>query len=143
VSETTLARKTVTVLFADLVESTSLAESLDPEALSAVLNRYFAEMRSIVEAHGGSVEKFIGDAVVGFFGVPQVHEDDAVRATRAALAMLDALENLNTGRKLPAGVELRARIGINTGEVAVTTGSDSIALGHAVSMAARLGSPER
>jgi len=138
VFETTLARKTVTVLFADLVESTSLAESLDPEALSAVLNRYFAEMRSIVEAHGGSVEKFIGDAVVGFFGVPQVHEDDAVRATRAALAMLDALEGLNTGRQLPPGVELKARIGINTGEVAVTTGSDSVALGHAVSMAARL-----
>ena len=87
-------RKTVTVLFCDLVGSTTLAERHDPEVLKPVLQRYFEEMRAAVERHGGLVEKFIGDAVVAVFGIPQVHEDDALRAVRAAVEM----------RRAPLGV---------------------------------------
>ena len=80
-------RKTVTVLFCDVTGSTELGERLDPEALRALLARYFGQMKQIVEHHGGSVEKFIGDAVMAVFGVPVVHEDDALRALRAAVEM--------------------------------------------------------
>src|SRR5437660_12648614 len=82
-------RKVVTVLFCDVTGSTELGEKLDPEALRALLARYFDRMKAIVERHGGSVEKFIGDAVMAVFGVPVVHEDDALRALRAAVAMRD------------------------------------------------------
>src|SRR5215831_14739029 len=78
-------RKTVTVLFCDVVGSTALGESTDPEALRALLARYFEQMKAVVERHGGTVEKFIGDAVMAVFGVPVVHEDDALRALRAAV----------------------------------------------------------
>src|SRR5438874_1350381 len=87
-------RKVVTVLFCDVVGSTALGESVDPEALQGLLARYFERMKSIVESHGGSVEKFIGDAVMAVFGVPVAHEDDAVRACRAAVEMRDALPEL-------------------------------------------------
>ena len=87
-------RKTVTVLFCDVTGSTALGESTDPEALRALLARYFERMKGIVESHGGTVEKFIGDAVMAVFGVPQVHEDDALRACRAAVEMRDALPEL-------------------------------------------------
>ena len=97
----------VTAVFCDVVGSTALGESRDPEAVRALLERYFERMRGIVSAHGGTVEKFIGDAVVAVFGVPAVHEDDALRALRAAVEMRDALPEL--------GVE--ARIGVNTGEI--------------------------
>jgi class 3 adenylate cyclase/tetratricopeptide (TPR) repeat protein len=120
-------RKVVTVLFCDLAGSTALGESVDPEALRTILGRYFDEMKAIVERHGGTVEKFIGDAVMAVFGVPQLHEDDALRAVRAAVEMRDALPEL--------GVE--ARIGLNTGEVVVGTG-DRLATGDAVNVAARL-----
>jgi class 3 adenylate cyclase/tetratricopeptide (TPR) repeat protein len=120
-------RKTVTVLFCDVVGSTELGESADPEALRALLARYFERMKTIVEAHGGSVEKFIGDAVMAVFGVPVVHEDDAVRAVRAAWEMRDALPELG----------VRARIGVNTGEV-VTGTTERLATGDAVNVAARL-----
>jgi class 3 adenylate cyclase len=120
-------RKTVTVLFGDVTGSTALGESTDPEALRALLARYFERMKQIVERHGGTVEKFIGDAVMAVFGVPQVHEDDALRAVRAALEMRDALPEL--------GVE--ARIGVNTGEV-VTGTEERLATGDAVNVAARL-----
>ena len=83
-------RKTVTVLFCDVSGSTELGERLDPEALRALLARYFERMKRIVERHGGSVEKFIGDAVMAVFGVPVVHEDDALRALRAAVEMREA-----------------------------------------------------
>ena len=83
-------RKTVTVLFCDLAGSTALGEQTDPEALRALLGRYFERMSGIVESHGGTVEKFIGDAVLAVFGVPQVHEDDALRACRAAVEMREA-----------------------------------------------------
>jgi class 3 adenylate cyclase/tetratricopeptide (TPR) repeat protein len=120
-------RKTVTVLFCDVVGSTSLGESVDPEALRALLQRYFDRMKVIVERHGGTVEKFIGDAVMAVFGVPIAHEDDAVRAVRAAAEMRDALPELG----------VQARIGVNTGEV-VTGTEERLATGDAVNIAARL-----
>ena len=104
-------RKTVTVLFCDVAGSTELGESTDPEALRAVLARYFERMKKIVERHGGSVEKFVGDAVMAVFGVPVVHEDDALRACRAAVEMRDALPELG----------IRGRVGLNTGEVVTGT----------------------
>jgi class 3 adenylate cyclase/tetratricopeptide (TPR) repeat protein len=132
-------RKTITAVFTDLVESTSMAERLDPEALSAVLARYFAIARTTVEQHGGIVEKFIGDAVVAMFGIEQLREDDAVRAVRTAIDLRDAVERLNDELESAFGVRLRVRSGINTGEVVVATSSaESLAVGHAVSMAARL-----
>jgi class 3 adenylate cyclase/tetratricopeptide (TPR) repeat protein len=120
-------RKTVTAVFCDVVGSTALGETADPEAMRRVLVRYFEGMRGIVEAHGGSVQKFIGDAVVAIFGVPAVHEDDALRALRAAVEMRDALPGL--------GVE--ARLGVNTGEV-VTSDDDTLVTGDAINVAARL-----
>ena len=120
-------RKTVTVLFCDVTGSTALGESSYPEAVRALLARYFERMQGILVAHGASVEKFIGDAVMAVFGVPQVHEDDALRACRAAVEMRDALPEL--------GVE--ARIGVNTGEV-VTGTEERLATGDAVNVAARL-----
>ncbi len=107
--------------------STSLGESVDPEALRAVLARYFERMKGIVESHGGVVEKFIGDAVMAVFGVPVAHEDDAVRAVRAAVEMRGALPELG----------VQARIGVNTGEV-VTGTEERLATGDAVNVAARL-----
>jgi class 3 adenylate cyclase/tetratricopeptide (TPR) repeat protein len=120
-------RKTVTVLFCDLTGSTALGETLDPERLRVLLARYFERMRAIVERHGGSVEKFIGDAVMAVFGVPVLHEDDALRAVRAAVEMRDALPEL--------GIE--GRIGAMTGEV-VTGTEERLATGDAVNVAARL-----
>ena len=120
-------RKVVTVLFCDVVGSTALGESVDPEALQGLLARYFERMKQIVEAHEGSVEKFIGDAVMAVFGVPQVHEDDALRACRAAVEMLAAFPELG----------VQGRIGINTGEV-VTGTEERLAAGDAVNVAARL-----
>src|SRR5579859_3142635 len=120
-------RKTVTILFCDVAGSTELGESTDPEALRALLARYFERMKEIVERHGGSVEKFVGDAVMAVFGVPVVHEDDALRACRAAVEMRDALPDLG----------IRGRIGVNTGEV-VTGTEERLATGDAVNVAARL-----
>src|SRR6266545_524985 len=120
-------RKTVTVLFCDITGSTALGESLDPESLRALLARYFERMQSIVERHGGSVEKFIGDAVMAVFGVPVLHEDDALRAVRAAVEMRDGLPELG----------LQGRIGVTTGEV-VTGTEERLATGDAVNVAARL-----
>ena len=87
-------RKTVTVVFCDVVGSTALGESRDPEAVELLLARYFGRMSAVVESHGGTVEKFIGDAVVAVFGVPVAHEDDALRALRAAVEMREALPGL-------------------------------------------------
>src|SRR6476659_4012789 len=120
-------RQVVTVLFCDVVGSTALGESIDPEALQGLLARYFERMKAIVESHGGSVEKFIGDAVMAVFGVPVAHEDDALRVCRAAVEMQDALPEL--------GVE--GRIGVNTGEVLTGT-EERLATGDAVNVAARL-----
>ena len=116
----------MTVVFCDLTGSTALGESTDPEALRALLARYFERMKAIVELHGGTVEKFIGDAVMAVFGIPAAHEDDALRACRAAVEMRDALRELG----------IRGRIGVNTGEVVVGT-SEQLATGDAVNVAAR------
>ena len=119
-------RKVVTVLFCDVVGSTALGESVDPEALQGLLAGYFERMKAIVDSHGGSVEKFIGDAVMAVFGVPVVHEDDALRACRAAVEMRDALPTLG----------IQGRIGVNTGEV-VTGAAERLVTGDAVNIAAR------
>src|SRR5579864_9108957 len=120
-------RKRVTVLFCDVTGSTALGERLDPEPLRALLARYFERMKGIIESHGGTVEKFIGDAVMAVFGVPVLHEDDALRAVRAAMEMQAALPELG----------ILARIGINSGEV-VTGTAERLATGDAVNVAARL-----
>src|SRR5204863_311583 len=98
-----MQRKTVTVVFCDVTGSTELGESTDPEALRAVLARYFERMKGVVEAHGGSVEKFIGDAVMAVFGVPVTHEDDALRACRAAVEMRDAFPELGLDARAVRG----------------------------------------
>jgi class 3 adenylate cyclase/tetratricopeptide (TPR) repeat protein len=109
-------RKTVTILVCDLVHSTGLAEG-DPEAYRRVQARYFDRMRRIVERHGGTVEKFVGDEVMAVFGVPVAHEDDALRSVRAAKEMLAGLAAQNEELDQTLGLRLQARIGINTGEV--------------------------
>ena len=114
-------------LFCDVVGSTALGESTDPEALRALLARYFERMKAIVERHGGTVEKFIGDAVMAVFGVPAVHEDDALRACRAAVEMRDALARAR--RRGPDRREHRR---------GVTGTEERLATGDAVNVAARL-----
>ena len=117
----------MTLLFCDLTGSTTLGETLDPERLRALLANYYELMKAIVERHGGTVEKFIGDAVMAVFGVPVVHEDDALRAVRSAVEMRDTLPELG----------LQGRIGVMTGEV-VTGTEERLATGDAVNVAARL-----
>ena len=132
-------RKTVTVVFCDIVDSTPLGERLDPESLRRVMSRYFGEMRAALEAHGGTVEKFIGDAVMAVFGVPTLHEDDALRAVRAADEMRERLAALNDELLSTYGVELEMRVGINTGQVvAGRAGAPTLATGDAVNLAKRL-----
>ncbi len=129
--------KTITVLFADVTGSTELGERLDPEALRRVMERYFELARRIVTGHGGTVEKFIGDAVMAVFGVPTLHEDDAVRAVRAAADLRAELPALNSELKREYDATLQLRTGVNTGE-AVTATDDWLAVGDAVNVAARL-----
>ncbi|HEY7178041.1 MAG TPA: adenylate/guanylate cyclase domain-containing protein [Gaiella sp.] len=130
-------RKTVTVLFADVTGSTALGERLDPESFRRVMARYFESARTCLERHGGTVEKFIGDAVMAAFGVPVVHEDDALRALRAAVELRDALGAVNEELERDYGVSLRLRTGVNTGEV-VTGTEERLVTGDAVNVAARL-----
>ncbi len=124
-------RKTVTVLFCDVVGSTELASRSDPEVMRGVMARFYSAIREPVERHGGTVEKVIGDALVAVFGIPVVHEDDALRAVRAALEMRDAVRVLG---------EIQARIGVNTGDVLArdATPGESLVVGDAVNVAARL-----
>ncbi|MHB8643240.1 MAG: AAA family ATPase [Gaiellaceae bacterium] len=135
-----LVRKTVTVLFCDVVGSTSLGEVTDPETTRSVMLRYFDETRAVLEHHGATVEKFIGDAVMAVFGVPLLHEDDALRAVRAADDLRRALVRLNEELGERWGVQLEVRMGINTGEVVVGDpgSSQTIATGDTVNVAARL-----
>jgi class 3 adenylate cyclase len=134
------ARKTVTVVFADIVGSTTLGEHTDPEAVRAIMGRWFEEMRDVLEGHGGTVEKFIGDAIVAVFGVPAVHEDDALRAVRATADMQRALATLNEDLRRTRGLELAMRVGVNTGPVVVgdARAGGSRATGDTVNVAARL-----
>jgi class 3 adenylate cyclase/tetratricopeptide (TPR) repeat protein len=136
-----MERKLVTILFADAIGSTSLGDRLDPERLRAVLDAYFAAMAAAVEAWGGTVEKFIGDAVMAVFGVPAVREDDAERALNAAMEMMQRLVDLNRELDSRHGVTLRMRIGVNTGEVVTGgpgEGNQRLVSGDPVNVAARL-----
>ena len=137
---TAQVRKTVTIVFADLAGSTALGERLDPEALRDLQTRYFAAMRRALERHGGTVEKYIGDAVMAVFGIPVLHEEDALRAVRAAVEMRDAMVELNRELEHDLGVGLELRVGINTGEVAGVDGvtDHGFVSGDAVNTAARL-----
>jgi class 3 adenylate cyclase len=127
----------VTVLFCDVTGSTALGERIDPESLRRVMARYFETAKAIVERHGGTVEKFIGDAVMAVFGVPTVHEDDALRAVRAAAELRGGLGELNDELEAGYGTRLELRMGVNTGEV-VTGTEERLATGDAVNVAARL-----
>ena len=134
-------RKVVTVLFADVTGSTELGERLDPEHLREVMASYFAAMREEIEAEGGTVEKFIGDAVMAVFGVPAAHEDDPIRALRAALRMRERLDDVNDRLMTARGVTLQIRIGVNTGEVLASVEpqpGEPMVTGDAVNVAARL-----
>jgi class 3 adenylate cyclase len=133
-------RKTVTILFSDVAGSTAMGEKLDPESLREVMGRYFAVMSAAIERHGGTVEKFIGDAVMAVFGLPQAHEDDALRAVRAALDMRAGLDALNEDLERDYGVTMANRTGVNTGEVVTdeAAGNQRLATGDAVNVAARL-----
>jgi class 3 adenylate cyclase len=133
------ARKTVTIVFSDVAGSTDLGDRLDPEALRRVMERYFVEMRSVLERHGGTVEKFIGDAVMAVFGIPATHEDDALRAVRAAAEMGDRLADLNEELERERGISLVVRTGVNTGEVVTgdPSGGQFYATGDAVNVAKR------
>ena len=133
-------RKTVTVLFSDVTGSTSLGELLDPESLRNVMSRYFDLARTVVQRHGGTVEKFIGDAVMAVFGVPAAHEDDALRAVRAATEMRENLAALNDELERGSGVRFETRTGVNSGEVVAgdPSSGQSFVSGDAVNVAARL-----
>jgi len=129
-------RKLVTVIFADIVGSTELGESYDPEVVRATLGHAFGALSEILEAHGGTVEKFIGDAVMAVFGVPSAHDDDAERAVRAAFALRDRLTELNAR----GGPQLDIRVGIDSGEAVAGTGQGGqhLVTGSVVNAAARL-----
>jgi class 3 adenylate cyclase/tetratricopeptide (TPR) repeat protein len=140
VEDTGEVRKTVTVLFSDIAGSTTLGERLDPESLRRVMGRYFEAMRDVLERHGGTVEKFIGDAVMAVFGIPQLHEDDALRAVRAASEMRERLGALNEELLRDVDVEIASRTGVHTGEVVTADPSagQTLVTGDAVNTAARL-----
>jgi class 3 adenylate cyclase/tetratricopeptide (TPR) repeat protein len=133
-------RKTVTVVYSDLKGSTTLGEQLDTESLREVLNAYFREMKAVLERHGGTVEKFIGDAVMAVFGLPRLHEDDALRAVRAAAEMQATLRRVNQHLEDRWGVRLENRTGVNTGEVIAgdATPGQRLVTGDTVNTAARL-----
>ncbi|MDQ4095187.1 MAG: AAA family ATPase [Actinomycetota bacterium] len=133
-------RKVVTAVFSDLTGSTAMGEKLDPETVQTVMSRYFAKMSEILQAHGGTVEKFIGDAIVAVFGVPVVHEDDALRAVRATVEMRRAMDEMNAEFMQRWGFQLLVRTGVNTGEVIATdtTQGDAFSTGDTMNVAARL-----
>jgi predicted ATPase/class 3 adenylate cyclase len=133
-------RKTVTIVFSDLKGSTNLGEALDSESLREVMSRYFEEMQAILEEYGGRVEKYIGDAIMAVFGLPRIHEEDALRAVRAAAAMQAALRTLNDELEERWGVRLENRTGVNTGEVVAgdPAAGQRLVTGDAVNVAARL-----
>jgi class 3 adenylate cyclase/tetratricopeptide (TPR) repeat protein len=134
------ARKTVTVVFSDVAGSTALGERLDPESVRRLMGRYFDAMRDVLERHGGTVEKFIGDAVMAVFGIPRLHEDDALRGVRAAAEMRERLAVLNGELIREFGVEIRSRTGVHTGQVAAgdPDAGQTLVTGDAVNTAARL-----
>lgn len=136
----TVARKVVTVLFSDVSGFTALGERLDPESLQQLVGRWFHEAQRVIARHGGVVEKYMGDCVMAVFGVPVVHEDDALRAARAALEMRETLAELNRELERRWGVRLQVRTGVNTGEAVVgeAPGGEMSTVGDAVNVAQRL-----
>src|SRR5262245_10553976 len=130
-------RKVVTIVFADLAGSTSLGDQIDPESVRAVMDRYYALIREVVEARDGRIVKFIGDGVMAVFGVPETSEDDTRRALGAALAMHEAFAALAADVERERGVWIALRVGVNTGEVVVSAGDHDV-VGDAVNLAARL-----
>ena len=137
---TTEVRKVVTIVFADMAGSTAIGERLDPEALRRVQARYFDTMAAVIERHGGTVEKYIGDAVMAVFGIPRLHEDDPLRAVRAASGMQEGLAALNDELERDHDVRIAIRIGVNTGEVVAgdPTAGQRLVTGDTVNVAARL-----
>lgn len=135
-----VARKVVTALFADVSGFTALGERLDPESLQQLVGRWFHEAQRVIARHGGVVEKYMGDCVMAVFGVPVVHEDDALRGARAALEMRDALRELNEELVRRWGVRLRVRTGVNSGEAVIgkAPGGEMSTVGDAVNVAQRL-----
>ncbi len=132
-------RRTVTAVFCDLSGSTALGETRDPELMRTVVTRYFEAVSAVMEQHGGTVEKFIGDAVMSVFGIPELHEDDALRAVRAAAGARDAVAQLNEQLEREHGLRIAVRHGVETGEVVIGDGSrGTVATGDAVNVAARL-----
>ncbi len=134
-------RKVVTIIFSDLKGSTALTEKIDAEAINEVKERYFTSMAAAITQHGGKIEKYIGDAIMAVFGLPRAHEDDALRAVRAAHGMTQAMHRLNVDLLKLYGVEIAARTGVNTGEVVANTdeaAEQRLATGDAVNVAARL-----
>jgi predicted ATPase/class 3 adenylate cyclase len=133
-------RKTVTVLFCDVIGSTSIGERQDPETVRRVMSRYYERAREVLEHHGGTVEKFIGDAVMAVFGIPVLHEDDALRALRAALELRGEIARLNEELEDVFDLRIEVRIGVCSGEVIAgdPTRADSFASGDAVNVAQRL-----
>jgi class 3 adenylate cyclase/tetratricopeptide (TPR) repeat protein len=133
-------RKLITVLFTDIVGSTAKAEQMDPEDVRARLAPYYVRLRAELERFGGTVEKFIGDAVVALFGAPAAHEDDPERAVRSAFAICEAIDELNAEDEW---LDLKVRVGVNTGEALVVVGArasegEGLAAGDVMNTAARL-----
>jgi predicted ATPase/class 3 adenylate cyclase len=139
-SPTGQTRRVVTVVFADVSGSTALGERLDSEAVRHIMQRYSEEARIALEQHGGTVEKFIGDAVMAVFGVPQIHEDDALRAVRAVADLQERIARLSDELEREWGAGISVRMGLDTGEVVAggAVGRESFATGDAVNVAARL-----
>ncbi len=135
-----MVRKTVTLVFCDVADSTPLGERLDPESLRGVWSSYHETAREVLERHGGTIEKFVGDAVMAAFGIPVVHEDDALRAVRAAVELREALAGLNDRLEAAYGVRIEVRTGVNTGEVIAGDAAQghAFATGDAVVVAQRL-----
>ena len=134
------ARQPSTVVFADVVDSTALGELLDPESVHRILERFSGIARTILGRHGGEIEKFIGDAVVAFFGLTELHEDDALRAVRAAVELRDAVAALSDELVQSSGIEFAISIGVNSGDIFVGGGEgrEIFATGDSVNVAARL-----
>ncbi len=134
------ARKPVTILFNDVTGSTALGERFEPEAVRRIMARYWQTVAEVCERHGGTVEKFIGDAVMAVFGIPTVKEDHAIRALRAAAELREALASLNDGLEHEWGVRLETRTGVNSGDVVAgdPAGGQALVTGDAVNVAARL-----
>ena len=136
-------RRNVTVLFADMKDFTSLSERMDPEEMDSLMNQVFTTFEAIVRRHGGTVEKYIGDALVAVFGVPSIHEDDPARAVNAALDVLDEISRINASMP-DSSASIGFRIGINTGLITTgRRGEHDVVTGHAMSVASRLESEAR